>query len=643
MSHPLYAPERLALTDQGNTFVYTQIPSRKNASSNSPLRIKGISMNTLTAADKLKQLRDMMQQHGIDAWLLMNADPHLSEYLPDYWKIRPWLTGFTGSVGTLVVSQDFAGLWVDGRYWVQAEQQLQDSGFTLQKQTPDPKSSHLTWIKQHLQSGDILAVNSQIISVQQYALLEQLAQQYEIQLSTQSDLIDDLWTDRPALPTQAVWMMADGLNALSHIEKIQNIRQILDAQQISSLFISSLDDIAWILNCRGQDVEYNPVFLAHLYIDQQRVVLFIAANKLKEALAQQLQHDGIEIMDYTHSATFLAQLQQPNIWLDPNKVTAFHQQALPANINIHYDLNPSTRLKACKQASELQHIRNAMRKDGIALCQFFSWLEQALTEQTALTELDIDEKITAYRAQQSGFIGLSFSTIAGFNANGAQPHYRATAEQFSVIQGDGLLLIDSGAQYHEGTTDITRVVEVGRASAQQKHDYTLVLKAHIALSQAVFPEGLAAPLLDTIARQVLWQQGLDYRHGTGHGVGFALNVHEGPQVLSYYAPITADSALKEGMVISNEPGLYHEDEYGIRIENLVTVVAKTVNSDRYGNFLAFENLSLCPIHQQCIIKEMLTETERQWLNNYHYNVYQSLAPYLTGMALDWLIRQTRVI
>lgn len=600
-------------------------------------------MPTLSAANKLKQLREKMQQHGIDAWLLMSADPHLSEYLPDYWKIRMWLSGFTGSVGTIVVTQDFAGLWVDGRYWLQAEQQLAGSGFTLQKQTASPNSTHLSWLQQHLKAGDKLAINTHIISVQQFNLLEQLAQKHKIDLYTQSDLIDELWINRPSLPNQPIWMMADGINALSHIEKINHIRQILKAQQSDCLFISALDDIAWILNCRGSDIEYNPVFLAHLYIDHNRVVLFIAANKLDNTLSQKLQQDGIEIMDYTQSAVFLSQLKQATIWIDPAKVSAFHQNALPIHINIHHEINPSTRLKACKHPSELQHIRNAMQRDGIALCQFFSWLENTLADKHDLTELDIDEKLIMYRAQQSGFIGLSFSTIAGFNANGAQPHYRATAEQFSKIQGDGLLLIDSGAQYNDGTTDITRVVEVGQASAQQKHDYTLVLKSHIALSQAIFPKDLAAPLLDAIARQVLWQQGLDYRHGTGHGVGFALNVHEGPQVLSYYAPITADSALKVGMIVSNEPGLYHDGEYGIRIENLVAVQNKPIKSDRYGDFLQFENLTLCPIHQQCIVKELLNDTERLWLNNYHLQVYQSLAPHLTGSALNWLTRQTQKI
>lgn len=600
-------------------------------------------MSNASASQRLQQLRKRMQQHGIDAWLLMSADPHMSEYLPDYWKIRPWLSGFTGSVGTIVVTQNFAGLWVDGRYWLQAEQQLASSGFVLQKQSADPSSTHLAWLEQHLAVGDTLAVDSQIISVQQYALLAQLAAKHQIKLASHTDLITALWHDRPALPKQPIWMMQDGLNAASHVEKISQIRQILKTRQIDCHFISALDDIAWILNCRGRDVEYNPVFLAHLYIDQDRVVLFIEASKLDAELTQRLAQDGIEICDYAQSAEFLSKLRHHSIWIDPAKVSAYHQHALPITVKAHLEINPSTRLKARKHPLELAHIANAMLKDGIALCHFFSWLEQALATQQEINELDIDTQISAFRAQQPGFIGLSFATIAGFNANGAQPHYRATAEQYAQIQGDGLLLIDSGAQYQDGTTDITRVVEVGQASAQQKHDYTLVLKSHIALSQSVFPEGLAAPLLDAIARQALWQQGLDYRHGTGHGVGFALNVHEGPQVLSYYAPISADSGLYEGMIVSNEPGLYHQDQYGIRIENLVAVGKKSMQSDQYGPFLQFEPLTLCPIQQQCIVKAMLNEAEQQWLNDYHQRVYQTLAPHLSGAALDWLTRQTAAL
>jgi Xaa-Pro aminopeptidase len=594
-------------------------------------------------SNRLQQLRTQMQNHHIDVFIAMSADPHMSEYLPDFWKIRQWLTGFTGSVGTIVITQNFAGLWVDGRYWVQAEQQLKHTGFSLQKLTPDENSSHLAWLKANLPQDSTISVNADSISSQQFYILEKIAQQHHFKIVHHLDLIASIWHNRPALPDHSIYEMKAGINALSRLEKISKIRQYLTDQQIQGHFISALDDIAWILNCRGADVEYNPVFLSHLYINQQRVILFIDSKKIPNQLKQQLLAENIELLEYTQSQSFIAQLNDVIVLIDPAKVSFSHRQAFKAENQIIEDINPSTLLKAQKHSSEINHIKQAMVKDGVALCHFFHWLENALQQHETIDELTIDQKITAFRAEQAGFIGLSFSTIAGFNANGALPHYRATEESFSQIQGNGLLLIDSGAQYEEGTTDITRVVPVGRLSNEQKRDYTLVLKCHIALAQMVYPEGLAAPLLDAIARQHLWQYQLDYRHGTGHGVGFALNVHEGPQVLSYYAPIHAYSKLREGMIISNEPGLYHEGKYGIRIENLVVNRLKENSETIYGDFLEFETLTLCPIHLECIDLSLLTEQEREWLNQYHANVRAQLAPHLEHAVLDWLIHSTRAI
>ncbi|WP_333667637.1 M24B family metallopeptidase, partial [Acinetobacter guillouiae] len=526
-------------------------------------------MNSLSPANKLENLRTIMKKYQQDAFIAMSADPHMSEYLPDYWKIRQWLTGFTGSVGTIVVTQNFAGLWVDGRYWVQAEQQLENTGYVLQKQTHDPASTHLAWLSQHLAKDAKISVNGNTISTQQYSALSALAIEHNFVIQTDLDLIDEIWTERPALPLQPIWQMADDLNAQTRLEKITAIRHKLIQKKATGHFISALDDIAWILNCRGRDVEYNPVFLAHLYIDHSRTVLFIDDAKLSTEMQQRFALDNIEILAYNASIKFLLELKQQNILIDPAKVSISSAQTIEQQSHLVQDINPSSLFKSRKHPSEIAHVRSAMTKDGVALCHFFHWLDNALADKESINELTIDEKISGFRAQQAGFIGLSFSTIAGFNANGALPHYRATEESFSEISGDGLLLIDSGAQYDEGTTDITRVVPIGTASAEQKCDYTLVLKSHIALAQSVFPEGIASPLLDAITRQTLWKYGLDYRHGTGHGVGYALNVHEGPQVISYYAPVTPSTKMREGMITSNEPGLYHQDKYGIRIENLV--------------------------------------------------------------------------
>ncbi len=600
-------------------------------------------MSVLTIPEKLEKLRKLMRTQQIDAFVVMSADPHMSEYLPDYWKVRQWLSGFSGSVGTLVVTQNFAGLWADGRYWVQAEQQLAGTGFQLQKLTSEETSTHLAWIEKNLPTGSVISVNGQTLSIQQFKALEHTSRLNHYKLETQQDLVGEIWLDRPELPSEKIHLMPEGLNALSRKEKIQAIRESLTGKNISGHFISSLDDIAWVLNARGQDVEYNPVFLSHLYISTQQAVLFIDSNKVDSTSQQAFKADDIEIRDYEDTAKFLSNISDTSVLLDPAKVSIFHEQAIAKDIQVVYDINPSTLFKSRKHESEIAHIRHAMVKDGVALCHFFHWLEKALHHGESISELTIDEKITAFRAEQNGFIGPSFSTIAGFNANGALPHYRATEEHYSFIEGDGLLLIDSGGQYVDGTTDITRIVPVGTPTGQQKRDYTLVLKCHIALAKTIYPEGLAAPLLDSICRHTLWQHGLDYRHGTGHGVGFALNVHEGPQVLSYYAPVHAYSKLREGMILSNEPGLYHEGQYGIRIENLVANKLHSGFVKTYGDFLEFETLTLCPIHLDCIVVDLLTNEEKDWLNSYHQTVQERLAEHLSGDVLDWLIYNTRKI
>ncbi|KAF1024573.1 MAG: Aminopeptidase [Acinetobacter bereziniae] len=385
------------------------------------------------------------------------------------------------------------------------------------------------------------------------------------------------------------------------------------------------------------------MFLAHLYIDHSRTVLFIDSAKLSSEMQQRFALDNIEILPYSASNEFLVGLKQQNILIDPAKTSIAHTQAIEHHNHLILDINPSTLFKSQKHPSEIQHVRNAMIKDGVALCHFFHWLDTSLTNKESISELTIDEMITGFRAQQKDFLGLSFSTIAGFNANGALPHYRATVESFSKITGDGLLLIDSGAQYADGTTDITRVVPIGTTSIEQKLDYTLVLKCHITLAQTIFPEGIASPLLDSITRQTLWKYGLDYRHGTGHGVGYALNVHEGPQVISYYAPVTSSSKMCSGMITSNEPGLYHQGKYGIRIENLVVNQPKIFADTTYGDFLEFETLTLCPINLSCIVLTLLNDDEKSWLNEYHQTVRERLAPHLEGEVLNWLNENTQAI
>ena len=595
----------------------------------------------LTVNQKISALRQEMHQKQIDAYLILSADTHMSEYLPEHWQARQWLSGFTGSVGTLLITHNFAGLWVDGRYWVQAEQQLQSTEIQLQKLTNQAESTHLAWLKQNLQSTQTLAVDGKVLSVQQYQALNSALMQGAI-LRTDLDLIQNIWLDRSTLPRNQIYAMQNGVNAFSCSEKLSAVINQLKQKNVEAHFISSLDDIAWLLNCRGTDVEYNPVFLAHFYIDVHgKKVLFIDAQKLNVEICQQFMADDIEIQPYKNCELFLKNIKVSSILIDSAKVSIFHQNSIKSDIKVIHDINPSTILKACKQPSEIEYIRQTMIKDGVALCQFFAWLEQALVEKQNITELTIDEKLSGFRAKQQGFKGLSFATIAGFAENGALPHYRATPSYYSNLNKQGLLLIDSGAQYETGTTDITRVVPIGDPTSKQCFDYTLVLKAHIALAQTIFPEGIAAPLLDSIGRQILWQHQLDFRHGTGHGVGFELNVHEGPQSISYYAPITPYSAMKEGMVTSNEPGLYRDGYWGVRIENLV--VNQIVGESDFGKFLKFETLTLCPINTSCIQVDLLTDSEKIWLNQYHAQVYDKLSLHVQGEVLQWLECNTRAI
>jgi Xaa-Pro aminopeptidase len=408
-------------------------------------------------------------------------------------------------------------------------------------------------------------------------------------------------------------------------------------------FISTVDDIAWLFNLRGADVEYNPVFLAHALLDLTRTTLFVGSGKIDATLRAALQADGVELADYAEAPKALAHLPAGStLLIDPKRVTYGLREHVPATVKIVEAINPSTLLKSRKTAAEAAFVREAMAQDGAAMCEFYAWFEQALGKER-ITELTIDEKLTAARTRRPGFVGLSFSTIAGFNANGAMPHYRALPESHAVIEGDGLLLIDSGAQYVGGTTDITRVWPIGTIGAAHRRDYTLVLKGTIGLSRTRFPRGTLSPMLDAIARAPLWAEGLDYGHGTGHGVGYFLNVHEGPQSISKAVP-DPNMAMEAGMITSIEPGLYRPGQWGVRIENLVlNVPAQTPEGDAFGEFLEFETLTLCPIDTRCIERALLNADEVAWLNRYHAVVRERLAPMVTGDALGWLMQRTEPI
>ena len=590
---------------------------------------------------RLGLLRAAMQSQGLAAYIIPSADPHLSEYLPRRWQGREYMSGFTGSVGTLVVTADFAGLWVDSRYWSQAEKELAGTGIEVMKIATANTTLHIDWLADNLQAGQTVGVDGTILGLATARTLEQALLLAGTNLDTDKDLLQQVWPDRPGLPQAPIYEHLAPYAVLSRAEKLATVRKKMRDLEAQWHFVSTVDDLAWIFNLRGADVSYNPVFIGHSLIGLDSATLFVSSGKVPAALAEVLSMDGVNIAEYEDAVTALAALPaNSRLLIDPRRITYGFRQCMPEHVKVIDAINPSVFAKSRKNAQEARFVREAMEQDGAALCEFFGWLEEALGApgKQPITELTIDEQITAARARQPHFVSPSFSTIAGFNANGAMPHYRATPESHAVIEGNGLLLIDSGGQYLNGTTDITRVVPVGVASAEQRRDFTLVLKGMIALSRLRFPCGTCSPVLDSVARAPIWAEGINYGHGTGHGVGYFLNVHEGPQSISGAMP-DPHTAMEEGMITSNEPGIYRPGKWGVRIENLLLNIA--AGQTEFGDFLKFETLTLCPIDSRCIDSGLMRDDEIAWLNDYHAGVLRRLSPRVTGSAKAWLEERTR--
>ncbi|MBF8733563.1 aminopeptidase P family protein [Pseudomonas guariconensis] len=582
---------------------------------------------------RLARVREIMAGEGVDALLVPSADPHLSEYLPGHWQGRQWLSGFHGSVGTLVVTADFAGLWADSRYWEQAQHELAGSGIELMKLLPGQPGA-LEWLGEHVRYQGTVAVDGAVMALASARQLQERLNAREVRLLTHLDLLEQVWEGRPALPGNPVYQHLPPHATVSRAEKLTELRRTLTERGADWHFIATLDDIAWLFNLRGSDVSYNPVFVSFALIGQEQATLFVGLDKIDDHLRHVLAVDGITVRDYAEIGRALAAIPpKARLLVDPARVTCGLLDHLSADVQLLEGINPTTLSKSRKGEEDLVHIRQVMEQDGAALCEFFAWFEANLGKQT-ITELTIDERLSAARGRRPGFVSLSFSTIAAFNANGAMPHYRATEQSHAVIEGDGLLLIDSGGQYLGGTTDITRMVPIGSPSFEQKQDCTRVLKGMIALSRARFPRGILSPLLDAIARAPIWADQVDYGHGTGHGVGYFMNVHEGPQVIAYQAATLPQTAMQVGMISSIEPGTYRPGAWGVRIENLV--VNREAGKSEFGDFLSFETLTLCPIDTRCLIPEMLGRDDIQWLNSYHATVRERLAPLLKDEALAWL-------
>ncbi len=588
----------------------------------------------MTTAEKLLLLRQQMESHQLDACIIPSTDPHQSEYLAAHWKCREWLTGFTGSAGTLVVLHSEAGLWTDSRYFLQAESQLAGTPVQLKKQQVPHAPEHVEWLCAALPPGSCVGIDGSLFSVSQIRHLERQFGTHGIALNWETDLITPIWLDRPGLPADPVF---EHDVFYAGIERKEKIRQIRDALRLphASFLLTGLDEIAWTLNLRGNDVECNPLFFSFLFIQPNSSVLYLQESKLTADLRKTLENDGIAIRPYEAIGSDLSALpSQTSVCLDPGS-TSMRLFSLLRHTQTYEISNPVRDLKAVKNPTEIFHIRNAMRKDGVALLRLFRWLEDRLNKKEFVSEYQLAMQLAAFRSLQEGYRGESFPAIVGYKSNGAIIHYRPEESASAAILPEGILLLDSGGQYLDGTTDITRTIALSPPDEIQKDHFTLVLKGHIALATACFPFGTVGMQLDTLARLPLWKHGLNYGHGTGHGVGFFLSVHEAPQGFATN-PTTSrgTTAFLPGMLTSNEPGYYVPGAYGIRTENLVLCIPAHVNDA--GDFLRFESVSLFPIDRQLIRSEWLTPEEKTWLNDYHQKVFDDLAPLVDDEERDWL-------
>lgn len=585
---------------------------------------------------RLQLLRARMQEHGIDAYVIPSQDPHQSEYVAEYWKGRAWISGFTGSAGTAIITMDYAGVWTDSRYFLQGENELADSEFILERQTIPHAPQHLDWLANHLPKGATLGFDGDVFSVAQINRLRNKLAHLNIQYAYAKDLLNDIWTDRPALPQTNVFELPTAYAGQSRAEKITAIRAEMGTA--AYYLVTGLDDIAWLLNIRGSDIDFNPVSISYLLIGKEEVRWFIDDIKVPESMKTQMVSEGIELMPYDALAPFLRQLSPGMNVLYAQAATSVLIYEAMEKEQWMRGANLIRPLKAIKNEIEIGHIREAMRKDGVALLRLYRWLDKELKAGRTISEYDLGEQLAAFRAQQGNYHGESFSAIVGYKGNGAIVHYRAEQDSCAQINKEGMLLLDSGGQYTEGTTDITRTICLSEPTEEQQRHYTLVLKGNIALSRAVFPKGTTGVQLDTLARMHLWQHGLNYGHGTGHGVGFFLNVHEPPQG---FAPSPKAgrglTPFEPGMLTSNEPGYYKADAYGIRIENLEICVEKM--ETEHGPYYGFEPVTLFPISTKLIKRDLLNTEEQQWLNDYHQKVLNELLPLLEAEEQAWLKEQ----
>ena len=591
---------------------------------------------THTINERVGRLRSWMKENGFTAFVFPSSDPHNSEYVADHWKSREWISGFSGSAGTAVVTLEYAALWTDSRYFIAAEKELNGTGFQLMKLRMEGTPSVSEWLASELSTYEkaVVGLDGNVNSFAEVAAMEQeLATKGNITVRTDADPMAELWTDRPAIPDNMVSLHPLEYSGESTSSKVSRVRKHLLDCGADGLLVTALDEIAWVLNLRGSDVHCNPVFVSYLLISPENITLYINNVKLPDDVKAYLMSEHIDVQAYESVVEGLRLYAGKSLLVDMSSTNYSLATAVPFE-KVCSGVSPIASMKAVKNKVEQDGFRAAMLRDGVAVVKFLAWLKSAV-EAGGQTEISLDERLTALRAEQPKFKGISFDTIVGYEAHGAIVHYEATPETDIPVQPHGLVLIDSGAQYLDGTTDITRTIALGELSEKQCRVYTLVLKGHIQLDRCRFPAGACGSQIDALARAPMWREGYNYMHGTGHGVGSYLNVHEGPhQIRMEWRP----APLQAGMTVTNEPGIYLEGKFGVRIENTLLIVP--AESTAFGDFLKFETLTLAPIDTTPIVLEMLSTEEREWLNNYHHRVYESLSPYLEGNEKEWLRKAT---
>ena len=585
--------------------------------------------------DKIKALRNLMKENDFTCYMEPTGDPHSSEYVADYYKGREFLTGFTGSAGTAIVTMDKAILWTDGRYFIQAEKQIENTEFVLYKMGTPGCPSVSEWLEKNLEEGDNLAINQLLVSQKTVDTLRESLVKKGAVVTPTEDLLHNIWTDRPSLPTSPVFKLGIEYTGKSVEDKLKEIRENLKDNRADYFLLSSLDDIAWLFNIRGGDITHTPVVISYALISSKTATLYIDKNKLSADIIEDLKKQGISISAYEDIKKDIENISiGSKLLLNKSRTNAWIYSAIKDGLEVIDKTDITEGLKGKKNKTELENLKKAYIKDGIALAKFFYWIEHEISN-IEINEITAAQKLLDLREEQEGFIEPSFGTISAYGPNGAMMHYSATEESFSKLEEKGFYLVDSGGQYYNGTTDLTRTISLGEPSEEEKRDFTLALKGHINLISAKFLEGASGHALDILARQPLWQEGMDYKSGTGHGVGYLLGVHEGPHRIS---TVPNEVALEEGMVVTIEPGVYKQGKYGIRHENVVSVI-KDVHNE-FGQFMSFDILSYCYFDLECVDKDLLTKHEIEWINNYHNDVYNKIAKYLTESESDWLKEKT---